>query len=365
MGHSEYTQVSFAGQHIYVGIDVALKSWKVAILVGPTLFKRLSVPPDPAALVRYVRHALPGGQVHTVYEAGYFGYWIHEAFVGLAVDSMVVNPADVPTSDKERRTKTDRVDAYKLARALANGELRGIYVPERLALEDRTLIRLRASYVRKQTRCKCQIKALLRFYNILPPRAPGGQAVEERYWSRAYIRWLQSVCLQSEAGTRSLQTLVEELVSLRATLSALTRDIRHLAHQERYWQQVRLLDTVSGVSPMAAMTFLGEIMSLERFKNLDRLASYVGLVPGEHSTGESEQDTGLTPRRNVALRYTLIECAWAALRTDPALLAAFNQCLRRMPKNVAIVHIARKLLSRMRCVLKHKEPYVSGLLARA
>ncbi len=104
---------------------------------------------------------------------------------------------------------------------------------------------------------------------------------------------------------------------------------------------------------------------MDRFKNLDRLACFVGLVPGEKSSGEIEQDTGLSSRRNTFLRYTLIECAWVAQREDPALLQAFTQYCQRMPKSVAIVHVARKLLSRMRFVLKNNQPYVSGVLKAA
>jgi transposase len=357
---SKYSQVQFAGQDVYVGMDVALKGWKVAIFLERAFHKRLSVPVDPDALVRYLKRSFPGGSYHTVYEAGYFGFWIHEALVKLGVHSMVVNPADVPTSDKERRTKTNRVDAFKLGRSLANGELRGIYVPECSALEDRTLVRMRSSFVRKQTRCKCQIKALLRFYNIQHP-----DDLTDRYWSRAYIRWLESVSLKHDSGTFSLQMLLKELLALRGTIAELTKRIRALARHDPYRPSVLLLHSVSGVSLTAAITFLTEIVSLDRFKNLDRLASYVGLVPGEHSTGETEQDTGLTPRRNVALRYMLIECAWIAQREDPVLLKAFNDYCKRMPKNIAIIHIARKLLSRMRFVLTHNQPYVTGAVANA
>ncbi len=130
------TQVSFAGQDVYVAINVAIKSWKVCIYVGQLFHKRFARPPDPGALVQYLRRALPDARYHSVYEAGYFGFWIHEALGQLGIDSMVINPAAVPTSDKERRTKTDRVDATKLARSLANGELHRLYVPERRALED-------------------------------------------------------------------------------------------------------------------------------------------------------------------------------------------------------------------------------------
>jgi transposase len=356
----ECTKVQFTGQHVYVGIDVAKKSWKVCIYLGQAYHKRFAQPPDPEALVDYLHRNFPGATYHSVYEAGYFGFWIQRELTRLGVDSIVINPADVPTTDKERRTKTDRVDATKLARALANGELTSIYVPERAVQEDRTLIRMRMTFVRKQTRAKNQIKALLQFYGY---RVPAD--ITERYWSRAYIRWLESLTFDQDTGRAAFQALVKELVALRATIADLTKHIRHMAQQERYRASVELLLSISGIGLLAAMTFLCEIIALERFKNLDRLLSYVGLVPGEHSTGDTEQDTGLNPRRNSALRYMLIECAWIAQREDPVLLNAFTDYCKRMPKSMAIVHIARKLVSRMRYVLKNKQPYVTGVLRAA
>lgn len=351
------TQVSFAGQDVYVGIDVAIKSWKVCIYVGQLFHKRFAQPPDPGALVQYLRRTLPDARYHSVYEAGYFGFWIHEALGQLGIDSMVINPADVPTSDKERRTKTDRVDATKLARSLANGELHRLYVPERSALEDRTLVRMRMAFVRKQTRCKNQIKALLRFYGIEAPEGGG-----DRYWTGNYLRWLEALTLRQESGTLALKVLVEELLSLRRVIADLTKRLHTMGQQGRYGPQVTLLCGVPGIGLLAAITFLTEVISIERFKDLDRLASYVGLVPGERSSGDVELDTGLTPRRNAALRYMLIECAWKAQREDPVLLKAFTEYCRRMPKTVAIVHVARKLLSRMRFVLKHQRPYCVGVV---
>jgi transposase len=136
-----------------------------------------------------------------------------------------------------------------------------------------------------------------------------------------------------------------------------------MAQQERYRARVELLLSVAGIGLLAAMTFLCEVGTLDRFKNLDCLLSYVGLVPGEHSTGDTEQDTGLNPRRNSALRFMLIECAWIAQREDPVLLNAFTTYSKRMPKSMAIVPIARKLVSRMRFVLKNNQPYVTGVLS--
>jgi len=152
-------------------------------------------------------------------------------------------------------------------------------------------------------------------------------------------------------------------VALRATIVVLNKQIRRVAQQDRYRAQLHYLLSVSGVGLLAAMTFLCEVVTIERFKNLDRLLSFVGLVPGEHSKGESEQDTGLNPRRNSVLRHMLIECAWIAQREDPVLLAAFTNYCKRMPKSKAIVLIARKLVSRMRFVLKHRQSYVTGVLS--
>jgi len=353
----ECTQVQFAGQHVYVGLDVAKGSWKACVFLGQAFHKQFAQPPDPKALVRYLHKNFPGAVCHSVYEAGYFGFWIHEALAQLGVDSMVINPADVPTTDKERRTKTDRVDAAKLGRSLAHGELHPIYVPERSAQEDRTLVRMRMTFVRKQTRCKNQIKAVLQFYGIQQ-----SDNVPDQRWSRAYLRWLESITFKEESGTIAFKALLSELLTLRATIADLTRRIRLLAHEARYRSEVQLLCSVPGISILSAIIFLTEVVSIDRFKNLDRLACFVGLVPGEKSSGDTEQDTGLTSRINSALRYMLIECAWVAQREDPALLKAFTDYCRRMPKTVAIVHVARKLLSRMRFVLKHNQPYVTGVL---
>jgi transposase len=138
-----------------------------------------------------------------------------------------------------------------------------------------------------------------------------------------------------------------------------------LAQQDCYRASLELLHRVSGIGLMAATTLFCEVITLERFKSFGSVLSYVGFVPGQHSTGETEEDTGLNPRRNATLRFMLIECAWIAQREDPVLLDAFAAYSKRMPKSMAIVPIARKLVSRMRFVLKNGQSYVSGVLSAA
>ena len=346
------TKLDFSDQNIYVGVDTGKKSWKVCILTEEFEHKTFTQPPKPEALVGYLHKHFPGAKYQCVYEAGYFGFWIHDALRQQGVNCIVTHPADVPTKDKERRNRNDTVDARKLARTLRNGELTALYVPSRRALEDRSLVRTRMQMVKKQTRCKNQIKALLISYGYTPPDELGSSN-----WSKRFIQWLEELSFHRESGRQTLNALLEELRHLRGSIANLTQNIRTLAQQEPYGKQVELLSSIPGISALTSMVFLTEVVDINRFKNLDHLASYVGLIPGEDSSGDMERTTGISPRRNPYLRNILIESSWMAVRKDPALLMAFNKLSKRMPKNRAIVRIARKLLSRIRYVLKNQEAY--------
>lgn len=346
------TKLDFTGQDIYVGLDIGKKDWKVNIQTKEMELKAFSQPPRPEALVRYLHKHYPGAKYQCVYEAGYFGFWIHEALEKQGVKCLVTHPADVPTKDKERRNRNDRVDARKLARGLRNGELTPLYTPSRKAQEDRDLVRTRRQMVSKLTRCKNQLKSRLSFYGYVIP-----DELAKSSWSRDFISWLKSLSFQEDSGKQAVMALLRELEYLVEGVTLLTKQISALADEEPYRSQVSLLKSIPGIGPLTAMTFLTELVDINRFRNLDHLASYVGLVPGENSSGDQEKTTGISPRRNAHLRAMLIECSWTALRKDPALLMSYSKLSKRMPKNQAIVRIGRKLLNRIRYVLKNQQPY--------
>ena len=168
--------------------------------------------------------------------------------------------------------------------------------------------------------------------------------------------------MQRASGTCALKVHVEELKNIRKILVDITRSIRSLANSEEYRQNVRLLKSVPGISTLTAMTLLTELYDINRFKNLDKLCSYIGLIPDTDCSGETERRTGITKRRNAHLRGILIESSWVAVRKDPALLMAFNALCRKMPKTNAIVRIARKLLNRIKYVLKNQQEYVPAVV---
>jgi len=347
-------KLDFGGQHIYVGMDVHKKSWSVSIHTEQFEHKTFTQPPEVEKLTYYLERTFPGATYHTVYEAGFSGFWLHDKLRAKGIDCMVVNPADVPTKDKERAGKRDRVDCRKLARGLRNGEINGIYVPPRVKVEDRTLVRTRQSMVRKQTRCKNQITSILFFYGIVIP--------EEGRWSRRFINWIESIRMERASGDFALKAHLEELKHLRQIIANLNKAILSLSRDEEYRADVLLLKSVPGISTLTAMILLTELADFSRFSSLDKLASYAGLVPDIRSSGETEYAAGITFRRNAALRALLIESSWVAVRKDPALTMAFNKLSVRMKKTKAIVHIARKLLNRIRFVLKNRQEYVPAIV---
>ena len=210
-------KLDFRGQHIYVGMDVHKKSWSVSIHTEQFEHKTFTQPPEVEKLTHYLQRTFPGATYHTVYEAGFSGFWLHDQLKEKGIDCMVVNPADVPTKNKERTGKTDRIDCRKLARGLRNGEIKGIYVPSRMKVEDRSLVRTRQSMVRKQTRCKNQITSILFFYGITIP--------EESHWSRQFINWIESIRMERASGDFALKAHLEELKHLRQIIANLNRAI--------------------------------------------------------------------------------------------------------------------------------------------
>jgi transposase len=350
-------QPDFSGHNVYVGLDVHKKSWSVSIFTEHTAHKTFTQPPSADCLAGYLKRTFPGAAYHSVYEAGFSGYWIHDKLSVHGIASMVVNPGDVPTTDKQRRGKSDRIDSRKLGRTLRNHELKPIYIPSTMQREDRSLIRTRQTMVRKQTRCKNQITSILAFYGVcMPPE------METRRWSRRFISWLESVELEHASGTIAFKTYIQELLHLRGLIANLTRHIVVLSRSYDYAEAVWLLRTIPGISTLTAMTLLVEIGDISRFKNLDRLASYAGLVPDTRSSGEEQFVSGITMRRNPMLRSILVESSWVAVRKDPALSLAFNKLCLKLKKNNAIIHIARKLLNRIRFVLKNRQPYVVAVV---
>jgi len=351
---SQSNKIDFNGQHFYVGLDVHLKSWKVSIMAEKLTLKTFSQDPKPELLYHYLVKNFPNGTYHTAYEAGFCGYWIHNKLKALGIDSIVVNPADIPTTDKEKVSKSDKRDSKKIAKCLRNGELKGIHVSSLKTLEDRGLVRTRGTLVKDLTRNKNRIKSFLYFHGIeMPERFKQSST----HWSNRFLNWLRSIELAEYSAKKSLALIIDESEHLRLIILEATNGIKELSQSETYVNHVQLLRSIPGIGILTAMIILTEIEAINRFDNFDKLCSFIGLVPTTHSSGEKEIIGEITIRGNNFLRSAIVECAWIAARKDMALNKSYHDYCRRMEPNKAIIRIARKLLNRIRYVLKNNQPY--------
>lgn len=346
--------LDFNGQNIYVGFDVHKKDWKVTIMSDKLVHKTFSQPPRPEALVQYLTNNFPGAHYYSAYEAGFCGFWIHHQLKQLGINSIIVNPADIPTTQKEKVQKEDQRDSRKIARQLSKGELTAIHVPEIYSIENRALIRTRADFVGDVTRYKSRIKSFLMFHGIQIPKE-----FDKNRWSKKFLAWLKEVKLTQTAGNQSLDALINTYITLRDQVARSTREIRQLSLTEFYAKNIKLMFSIPGFGLINSMTVLTEVEQISRFKNNDHFASFIGLTPGTHSSGDSDIDTGITVRGHGNLRKTFIEAAWVAVGKDPVLMHSFHKYSKRMENNKAIIRIAKKLACRVQYVLRTGMPYVN------
>lgn len=345
--------ISFKNQTVFAGIDVHKKNWKVTTRMNHMELKTFSMQPGATDLHKHLQRNYPEATYKSAYEAGFCGFYIHEELISLGIENIVVNPADIPTTHKEKSTKTDTVDSRKIARHLENNELTGIYVPENKSLQIRSLCRLRERLVSHRTRIQNRIKSHLAMYGIFLP-----ENHELKHWSAKFIKYLESLCDGNKPGLEYLSICIDELKGQRERILHTLRSLRTYLKVMPAWDNViKNLLSIPGVGFITAATLYTEIIDINRFKKLDNLASFVGLVPFTHSSGEHEQIGGVTSRRNKHLRHMIIEAAWVAIRSDPSLLKSYNDLSLRMKNSQAIVRIARKLLNRIRFVWVNETPY--------
>jgi len=347
-------KISFKGQVLYIGMDVHKKSWSITILSENMLLKRyVQDKPEPKMLLNHLRKHYPEGTYKCVYEAGYSGFWIAEALTKGGIDCIVVNAADIPTTNKQKDRKTDKADSKKLAEFLRAGLLQGIYIPSRESQEDRSLLRVRRILIKTQTATKNRIKSYLSFYGISIT-----DDEVSKHWSKNYIKYLNSIRLTQPSGQLAFEALLKQLNYLRGEILLITREIRKLAETEKYRERVNKLRTVPGIGVLNAMIILTEITDIKRFSGGNKFRGFIGLVPKEHSSGDKENKSEMSRRGNNKIKCMLIESSWVSVRIDPAMTIVYENLCKRMKKSRAIIRIARKLANRILHILNSEEEYV-------
>lgn len=348
-------KIDFTGTKLFIGIDVHKNSWKVTVRTRDLELKTFSMNPSPVELAKHLTKNYPNAQYCSVYEAGFCGFWIHRELVKLGIDNIVINPADVPTTHKEKRRRTDKVDSRKLARELSDGSsLHAIFVPSKEQDAIKAISRRRRQIRKRITQIQNRTKQFLHNRGIhLPERS------EMSHWSGKFIHWLDSLEFEQKFDRYYLDSQLIDLKNERAQMLAILRQMRM---HTKDTPTIEYLKTVVGIGLVTAFTFYAEVADIKRFKKFDNLASFLGLVPDTDSSGEDNRTTGITKRYQRHLRYLLVEAAWTAVRKDPALTMAYENFKKTNSSQKAIIKITKKLVNRMRYVWLNQTEYETSIV---
>ena len=290
----------------YIGLDVHNDS--IAISIAPsdsTEVRRWGViggtHEHVQRWIKQLQAAHPEAALKFCYEAGPRGFPLVRFIRGLGHECIIVCPSRVPRAPGDR-VKTDRRDADQLARLHRAGELKGIHVPEPEDEALRDLLRSRDQVRRAQHRARQQLKMFLLRHNF---RYSGKSS-----WTAAHLRYLSRIKMPFPAQQFALQELLGTISEAGERIGRYDAQIEREVSGWRWEPVVKALMSLRGLGLLNAATLVSELGDLHRFERAQQLMSFLGLVPGEHSSGEERQQGGLTRMGNGYARRALVEAAW-------------------------------------------------------
>jgi len=262
-----------------------------------------SITNDLDALDKFCRKMVStANQLHFVYEAGPCGYGIYRHLTKKGFYCMVAAPSLIPKKSGDR-IKNDRRDAKMLARLHRADELTAVFVPDAQDEAMRDLNRAREDAVMVAKKAKQRLKAFLLRNSVV--------FAGSSQWSEAYFKWLADIAMPHPAQQVALQEYIDAVHESLNRVKRLTDQIRQMVPGWRLAPIVSALQAARGVSLIVSVTVLAELGDLSRFAKPSQLMAHLGLVPSEHSSGESIKRRGITKTGNSHVRKALVEAAWS------------------------------------------------------
>lgn len=290
----------------YIGLDVHKDSISVAI-AEPGRHEpefRGEIPNKPKAidkLVKQLSERFDGQKLLFCYEAGPCGYVVYHQISDSGHDCEVVAPALIPRRPGDR-VKTDRRDAKMLSRLSRSGELTPVWVPSPEQEAIRDLTRAREDMKAIELKARQRLNAFL----LRHGRVYQGNS----RWIPAHFHWLETVRFDSPIQQLVLEEYIDAVKSAQRRVAGLEKQMELALEDWSLAEVSNSLEALRGVRRLTAMTVLAELGDISRFDNPRQLMAYVGIVPSEHSSGDSRRQGGITKTGNGHVRRILVEAAW-------------------------------------------------------
>jgi transposase len=277
--------------------------------------------------------AAQGMGVRVGMEASGHARWFERLLSELQFELWIGDAAEIRTK-RVRKQKTDRQDAQLILRLLLEDRFRQIWVPSWENRDLRQLLWHRHRMVQARTRIMNQLQAVA---------LNEGLRRKKGLWREAGRKQLESFPLAPWASRRR-RDLLELLDRLNPTITELTQAIEQEVEKCPEAQRLR---THPGVGPLTALAYVLIVGRADRFQCGKQIASYLGLVPAEESSGERRRLGHISKQGNSLLRFLLVEAAQVTVRSDPEWRSKYFHLAMRRGRKIAKVAMARRLAVRM------------------
>jgi len=287
----------------YIGLDVHKNSITAAMLL-PYKNDYEFVKKIPNYISKLKKLLKPLSQKYDLlicYEAGCCGYKIYRELTKIGYNCIVAAPSLIPRDNK--RVKTDKLDARKLALYLRSGILRPVNVPDETLEMDRDLVRFRYYQAQNLTKIKTQIKSFLLRKSIKYDAHDKSGS-----WGKDFLIWLETMELPSNDRSM-LNKYMHHFHYQNKFVDELNHDLLELSRTDKFIDQVAILRAFRGIDTNTAMVLLTHIPDFRSFPNPKNLSSYAGLTQSERSSAENKRQFGITKTGNKLLRNALVSAA--------------------------------------------------------
>lgn len=327
---------------IYVGMDVHKVSFTLSCFSLTTQETFATIKTEPTA--KAVKQYLDGVRLaHSEecdfvcgYEAGCLGYTLYHQLTAMKIKCVIMAPTTILRDSK--RVKTDYRDAENLARCLAYGGYKSVYIPSAQDEAVRDYLRMRDDHKLMLKKIKQQINAFCLKHDHV--YTAGSK------WTQAHERWMNRL----EFDGYLQDTFNEYMITYRELSNKIERledQIEQLADLDEYRNKVKKLICLKGIKTHTALSLIVETGDFSRFESAERYASYLGLVPGEKSSGDDQNRLGITKAGNRHLRLLLVEASQSYSRS---IVGYKSKALKARQKGASpeVISYADKAAARLR-----------------
>lgn len=343
------SKCSTENKKVYVGFDVSEKTIEIFAVCGTETSKgSYKIDNNHDAIKKFLSTFKDPSRVCVVMETGTHSLWMSELIKGLGFEVIVAHARDLALIYRSDR-KNDQLDAEKLAR-LAQADRKLLHPVKHMTLErqtDLTVLKARDLVVRQRTQLINTIRGLL--------RAAGHKLIEEEYSTRTIKKCCSAL---PEYMRPTIMPLLQQICYLDLAIKEYDRLIRKVCKK---YPATKILQQITGVGELTSLAFVLIVGDPNRFDNAARLCAYLGIVPKQDQSGDTDKQLGITKKGNKLGRKLLIQAAHYILGpfgTDSELRSYGLRIQARggkIAKKKSYVAVARKLVTVMLALWKNPD----------